>query len=83
MNKYTKVFSLVDGQYFTKEYKKVRNHKLKIRAIQEDTVCKNFLNDDAEITVIFEETGKTLVIDSFTDEDTIKTYLGKKFVKIK
>lgn len=83
MNKYTKVFSLVDGQYFTKEYKKVRNHKLKIRSIQEDTVSKNFLNDDAEITVIFEETGKTVVIDSLTDEETVRTYLGKKFVKLK
>lgn len=82
MNNYTKVFSLVNGQYFTKEYKKIKNHKTKIRAIQEDTVCKNFLADDAEITVIFEETGKTVVIDSFTDEETIKTYLGKKFVKL-
>ncbi len=81
MNIYTKVFSLVDGQYFTKEYKKVRNHKQKIRPIQEDTVVKNFLNDDAEITIIFEETGKTLVIDSHTDEETVKTYLGKKFIK--
>ncbi len=83
MNKYTKVFSLVHGQYFTKEYKKVRNHKLKIRPIQEDTVCKNFLEDEAEITVIFEETGKTIIIDAFSDEETIKTYLGKNFLKLR
>lgn len=83
MNYYTKVFSLVNGQYFTKEYKKIKNHKTKIRPIQEDTVSKNFLADDAEITVVFEETGKTLIIDAFTDEETVKTYLGKKFMKVK
>lgn len=81
MNYYTKVFSLLDGQYFTKEYEKTRHHKNKIRPIQEDTVVKNFHEDKAEITVIFEETGKTIVIDAFTDEETIKTYLGKKFIK--
>lgn len=81
MNHYTKVFSLLDGQYFTKEHQKIKNHKNKVRPIQEDTVAKNFLADDADITVIFEETGKTFVIDMFTDEETVKTYLGKKFLK--
>ena len=83
MNHYTKVFSLVDGQYFTKEHKKIKHHKTKVRPIQEDTVSKNFLADDAEITVFFEETGKTIIIDSFTDEETIRTYLGKNFIKLK
>lgn len=81
MNYYTKVFSLISGQYFTKEYQKPGKHKTKIRPIQEDTVAKIFMEDDAEITVIFEETGKTIVIDAFTDEETVKTYLGKKFIK--
>ncbi len=81
MNYYTKVFSLVDGQYFTKEYQKIKSHKNKIRPIQEETVSKNFKEDRAEITCIFEETGKTIVIDMFTDEETILTYLGKKFLK--
>lgn len=83
MNYYTKIFSLLDGQYFTKEQQKIKHHKNKVRPIQEDTVAKNFLADDAEITVYFEDTGKTLVIDSFSDEELIKTYLGKKFMKVK
>lgn len=83
MNQYTKVFSLVDGQYFTKEHQKIKNHKNKVRPIQEDTVAKNFLANDAVITIIFEETGKTLVIDDFTDEEIVKSYLGNKFLKNK
>jgi hypothetical protein len=82
MNQYTKVFSLVDGQYFTKEHQKIKNHKNKVRPIQEDTVAKNFLANDAVITIIFEETGKTLVIDDFTDEEIVKSYLGNKFLKV-
>lgn len=81
MNYYTKVFSMIDGQYFTKEYQKIKNHKNKTRPIQEDTIAKNFKEDDAEITCVFEETGKTIVIDMFTDEEIVKTYLGKKFLK--
>lgn len=81
MNNYTKVFSLLNGVYFTKAYETIKNHKNKIRPIQEETVAKVFKEDDAVITCIFEETGKTIVIDMHTDPEIIKTYLGKKFLK--
>ena len=83
MNYYTKVFSLKNGQYFTKKYETIKSHKNKIRAIQEDTVAKVYKEYDATITVIFEETGKTVVIDAFEDEEIVETYLGKKFVRTK
>ena len=44
MNQYTKVFSLLDGQYFTKEHQKIKHHKNKVRPITEDTVAKNFFS---------------------------------------
>lgn len=83
MNYYTKVFSLKNGQYFTKEYETIKNHKNKVRPIQEDTVAKVYKEYEAIITVIFEETGKTVVIDAFEDEEIVETYLGKKFVRTK
>jgi ribonuclease HIII len=81
MNEYTKIFSLLVGPYFTKEYQSIKHHKNKLRPVLEDTVAESFLAFDAVITVIFEETGKTIVIDAFTDEEIIKAYLGKKFIK--
>lgn len=79
MNRYTKIIGLT-GTIYVKEFVKIKHHKNKIRDIGEDTVAKVFKNGDAEITVYFEETDTELFIDAFTDNETIRKYLGKKFI---
>ena len=63
-----------------KEFEKIKHHKNKVRDINEETVAKNFKNGDAEIRVYFEETDTELFIDAFSDAETVKKYLGKKFI---
>ncbi len=79
MNQYTKVIGLT-GTAFLKEYEKIKHHKNKIRELNEDTVAKAFKNGDTEITVYFEETDIKIIIDDFSDKDTVLKYLGKKFI---
>ncbi|HAS72638.1 MAG TPA: hypothetical protein DCS67_00665 [Clostridiales bacterium UBA8960] len=79
MNRYTKIIGLT-GTIYVKEFVKIKHHKNKVRDINEDTVAKVFKNGDAEVTVYFEETDTEIFIDAFTDQETIKKYLGKKFI---
>ncbi|MDN5352811.1 MAG: hypothetical protein PWQ12_1732 [Clostridiales bacterium] len=79
MNRYTKVIGLT-GSMYTKEFEKIKHHKNKIRQLNEETVVKAFKAGDAEICVYFEENDTEILIDAFTDEDTVKKYLGKKFL---
>jgi len=80
MNQYTKVIGIT-GSMYTKSFDKIKHHKNKIRQINESTVAKFFLEDNAEILVIFEETGDEFVVDCFSSEEDIKKYLGKAFLK--
>jgi len=79
MNRYTKIIGLT-GVIYTKEFEKIKHHKNKIRDISEDTVAKVFKNGDAEIKVYFEETDTEILIDAFSDVESIKKYLGKNFI---
>ena len=79
MKKYTKTIG-VSGAHYTVEFEKIKHYENKVREVREDTVAKVFKEGKAEITVIFEETGKTYILDDFSDPDLIKKYLGKKFV---
>jgi len=79
MNRYTKIIGL-SGSMFVKEFEKIKHHKNKIRALNEDTVAKFFKSEDTEIVVYFEETDTEVFIDNFSDVETIKKYLGKKFL---
>ncbi len=80
MERYTKVINLL-GSYFTKEYKKKKSHKNKIREIKEDTVRKFFLQGKAEVLVILEENDKELLLDFCSDKEDIRKYLGKSFIE--
>lgn len=77
--KYTKVIGLT-GQYFAREYVKIKKHKNKIREIKEATVLKAFLNGNTEIEVVLEDLDKTVYIDYFSDAEVIRQYLGEKFI---
>lgn len=77
--KYTKVIGIA-GQYFAREYVKVKKKKTKVREVKEETVLKAFLNGDTEIEVILEELDQEINIDYYTDADIIRQYLGEKFV---
>lgn len=79
MNRYTKVIGLT-GSMFIKEHEKIKHHKNKIRTINEETVAKVFKTEDTEIVIYFEETDTEILIDNFTDQETIKKYLGKRFI---
>lgn len=79
MNRYTKIIGIT-GTIYVKEFEKIKHHKNKVRDINEETVAKNFKNGDAEVKVYFEETDTELFIDAFSDTETVKKYLGKKFV---
>ncbi|MBS7525487.1 hypothetical protein KHM83_02205 [Fusibacter paucivorans] len=80
MKQYTKTIGL-SGAMYTKSFDKIKHHKNKVRELNEATVAKAFLEGDATIQVIFEETGDTFIIDAFSSDESIKKYLGKAFIK--
>ncbi|MDH8678892.1 hypothetical protein QE109_12070 [Fusibacter bizertensis] len=79
MNRYTKIIGLT-GTVYVKEFEKIKHHKNKLRALREDTVAKVFKEGNAEIVVYFEETDNEILVDAFSDQETIKKYLGKTFL---
>ncbi|SHJ76881.1 hypothetical protein [Paramaledivibacter caminithermalis] len=79
MERYTKVIDLM-GSYFTKEYKKKKNHKNKIREVKEDTVRKFFLQGKAEVMIIIEESQKELLLNIDSNTEDIEKYLGRSFL---
>lgn len=80
MNRYTKIIGLT-GSIYVKEFEKIKHHKNKIREINEETVAKVFKEGDTEVLVYFEETNTEILVDDFSDDATIKKYLGKRFLK--
>ncbi len=80
MVRYTKVIDIM-GSYYTKDFEKTKKNITKIREVKEETVRKFFLKGDCEVLVVFEDTGKEILIDDFSDPDDIKKYLGSSFLK--
>jgi len=78
MNRYTKFINMM-GSYYTKDFEK--KNIIKVREVKEETVRKFFLQGDCEVLVVFEDTGKEILIDDFSPEEDIKKYLGKSFLK--
>lgn len=79
MKRYVKSIGLT-GSHYTNEFEKIKNYANKIREVREETVAKAFKEGKAEVLVFFEETGKELLLDDFSDKADIKKYLGKKFL---
>lgn len=79
MDTYTKVIGLT-GSFFTKEYIKKKKHKNKVREVKEQTVSKFFVEGKAQVLVIFEETGKEILLNNSSDSDDIRKYLGESFL---
>ena len=77
MNRYTKIINMMDS-YYTKDYEKTKN-----REVREETVRKFFLQGDCEVLVVFEETGREILIDDFSSDEDIRKYLGPKFINKK
>ncbi|MCC0645629.1 MULTISPECIES: hypothetical protein [unclassified Clostridioides] len=82
MNRYTKIINMM-GSYYTKDFEKEKKNVVKVREVKEDTVKKFFLQGDCEVLVVFEDTGKEILIDDFSPEEDIKKYLGIKFINKK
>ncbi len=79
MNRYTKIINVM-GSYYTKDFKKEKKNIIKVREVKEETVRKFFLQGDCEVLVIFEDTGKEILVDDFSSEEDIKKYLGSSFI---
>ncbi|PBF21910.1 hypothetical protein [Clostridioides difficile] len=82
MNRYTKIINMM-GSYYTKDFEKEKKNVIKVREVKEDTVRKFFLQGDCEVLVVFEDTGKEILIDDFSPEEDIKKYLVAKFINKK
>lgn len=82
MNRYTKIINMMES-YYTKDYEKHKKGITKIREVREETVRKFFLQGDCEVLVVFEDTGKEILIDDFSSDEDIKKYLGAKFINKK
>ena len=78
MNRYTKIINMMDS-YYTKDYEKTKKNITKVREVREETVRKFFLQGDCEVLVVFEETGREILIDDFSSDEDIRKYLGPKF----
>ena len=82
MNRYTKIINMMDS-YYTKDYEKTKKNIPKVREVREETVRKFFLQGDCEVLVVFEETGREILIDDFSSDEDIRKYLGPKFINKK
>ena len=69
--------------YYTKDYEKTKKNITKVREVREETVRKFFLQGDCEVLVVFEETGREILIDDFSSDEDIRKYLGPKFINKK
>ncbi len=74
MNRYTKIINMM-GSYYTKDFEKEKKNVIKVREVKEDTVRKFFLQGDCEVLVVFEDTGKEILIDDFSPEAVSYTHL--------
>ncbi len=79
-NVYHKYNSL-KGSYFTRTQVKIKHHQDKLRYIREETVIKQFKEDNAIIYVHFDGTDRVVELDFFSAEEDVLKYLGKKFIK--
>ena len=82
MNRYTKIINMMDS-YYTNDYEKTKKNITKVREVREETVRKFFLQGDCEVLVVFEETGREILIDDFSSDEDIRKYLGPKFINKK
>ena len=82
MNRYTKIINMMDS-YYTKDYEKTKKNITKVREVREETVRKFFLQGDCEVLVVFEETGREILIGDFSSDEDIRKYLGPKFINKK
>ena len=69
------------GIYYTKDFEKEKKNIIKVREVKEETVRKFFLQGDCEILVVFEDTGREILVDDFSSEEDIKKYLGSSFIQ--
>ena len=82
MNRYTKIINMMDS-YYTQDYEKTKKNITKVREVREEKVRKFFLQGDCEVLVVFEETGREILIDDFSSDEDIRKYLGPKFINKK
>jgi hypothetical protein len=79
MSTYTKVIGL-SGSHFEKEFVKTSKHDNKVREVSEATVAKQFKSGKTKIVIFFEEDGREIILDDFSDREDIRQYLGKSFL---
>ena len=73
----------ISGSFFAREFQKkekVRKN-IKYREVDEKTVAQQFRNGEATVEIYFEDSEReSFTLDSFSDAEQIKRYLGEKFL---
>lgn len=74
----------MSGSFFAREFNKPEKAKkrVKYREVDEKTVAEQFLEGDATVEVIFEDSDReSIILDRESDPEVIKRYLGTKFLE--
>lgn len=78
----------MSGSFFAREFKKPdkarARKKVQYREVDEKTVADQFLKGDATVEVVFEDSPRDpIILDWESDEESIRKYLGSRFIKYK
>lgn len=79
---YVKIIRM-SGSFFAREFQKKEKVKknIKYREVDEKTVRQQFKDGDATVEIYFEDSDReAILLDSFSDQEMIKKYLGEKFL---
>ena len=74
----------ISGSFFAREFQKkdkIKNNS-QYREVDEKTVAKQFIEGEAKVEVIFEDSDReSIMLDNESDPDLIRRYLGQNFVE--
>lgn len=74
----------MSGSFFAREFKKPEKARkmVQYREVDEKTVAEQFLDGNATVEVIFEDSDrKSIVLNRESDPEDIKRYLGAGFLE--
>ena len=73
------------GSYFAREFEGKKKGGNQYRVVDAETITKPFFEGEATVTVKFDGDRKdeVILLDSESDPDLIKKYLGEKFIEYK
>jgi len=76
----------MSGSFFAREFKKPDKARKKVqyREVDEKTVAEQFLEGEATVEVIFEDSDREpIILNRESDPESIRRYLGSRFLEWK